>query len=193
MPDLTEHLLSLGPDLDDDNDREAWRIDGDREATWALRKVAAANAEIERIEEQHRSARQDLDEWRTSALNSPQSDVSFFTAKLLDYRRRLERDIPSLPQTYKVPGGRITRAKARVRRVVTDADALLVWAEAHSPGAVTKAVLPSKLDALDAPPEGEGVGHLFMADGEQVPGVELVRGPDVYGVTPADLPNEGAF
>lgn len=177
MTDLSNYLLNEdAPDLGESP--ETYRIGGDKEATWALRKIAQAEAEIARIRQQAIAETTRINEWGAAAERGPQSTVDFFTGKLIEYRRLLEDANPHLPQTYKVVGGRIARRKGRASTKVTEPDLFVKWAQQNAPDAVKVTPLVSALASWKRTDAGE----LVSPDGETVPGVQEVRSDDVYQV-----------
>jgi hypothetical protein len=178
---LTDHLLAFGPDLTDAQIRERWTIDDDDAAGWALRKLAAAQAERDRIKRVAQAELARIETWAADADRQVQHDVDFFTARLVEYRRMLEHNNPSLPLTYKLPGGSLTRRKAPEVVVIESPDEFTSWALDNAP------------DALDYKPKKTVIkewhrrddGQVVSPDGEPVPGVSVQRGDDRYDVKPA--------
>lgn len=172
------------PDLaepDPDVDSTPWEIDGDRTATWALRKLSVEQREVERIEAVYHDERARLDAWLDAALTRPLHRKEFFESKLIGYRLRLEDAAADrgeeLPRTYRLPGGSLVVRAGRARRVVADEATVVEWATRNAPEAVRRSVLVSKLP-------GEQVdGRLVTDDGEPVPGVTIETSDPSYSVT----------
>lgn len=179
MTDLHDALADEFPTPDPEH-RDGYRIGGDREATWALRKLAAAHAERDRIMAVAGEEIARITAWRNAAVRGPEADIDFFEAVLIDYRRRLEAENPNLPQTYKLPGGVITRRRSPVRAEVLDPEAFTAWALVHDPAAVKVTPLVSALGSYQRTDEGDVVSP----DGEVVPGVHVVGGDDRYAAKP---------
>lgn len=184
MTDLTEHLASLGPDLTDDEVRDRWRIDNDDLAGWALRKLAAAQAEQDRIKRLAEAELARIHDWQADATRQVQRDVEFFTARLVEYRRDLEARDPSLAKTYKLPNGSLARRAGRESTRVTAEDSFVSWALDNQPDALTYKPKVSALAGYHHE-QIDGATVLVSDDGEVVPGVEVVRGEDRYEVRPA--------
>lgn len=193
MTDLQEHLLAQNEVPEDDESRERWSVGGDREATWALRKMAACDAEMDRLTADAAHEIEAIKAWLEAALTGPARDRSFFESKLIEYRRRLEADNPKLPLTYKVPGGVIARRKGSRSVVITDEQTFVEWALDNDPELVKLAPLKGGLVAKDAlyklpdVPENEDDGWVSVVvsgSGEKVPGVQVVRDPAQYGAKP---------
>jgi hypothetical protein len=186
--DLTEALLGEYEEPRTPEEREAWRIEDDSAASWALRKLRVYEEEIDRLSMLAARERARVSNWELERTKSLYGHKAFFESKLIDYRRRLERKDPKLPQTYHVPGGAITRRKARARVEVTDAQVFLDWAKERDGDAVKLTPLVSALkDRKDRYRVDEETGSVVdLETGEQVPGVEVHRDPDQYGVVAAD-------
>lgn len=65
-----------------------WRIENDHVATWALRKLAAAEAEQARVKELAMAEIQRIEEWEAKELRRPTRDADFFRGHLAAYWRR---------------------------------------------------------------------------------------------------------
>lgn len=182
MTDLTDYLLE-GPNLDDDDAREAWCCDDDDKAGWALRKLDAALTEQGRIAHEADREIARLEAWKAREQQIVQRDVDYFRSQLIGYRRRLEAADPTLPKTYKLPWGNLTRRKGRDSTKVTDRDAFIAWALDNVPEAVKFEARVSGLADLPRK-EADGRTVLLGSGGEIVPGVEVVTGDDTYDVQP---------
>lgn len=195
-PDLQEHLLSLGPKIDDEEQREAFRITDDDLAGWALRKLSADRAEVARIEATAQVEIDRIQAWALDAAETVKARSRFLEGRLGDYFRQLAHDNPKL-STHKLPQGSIGRRKNPDRLTVNDEAAFIEWAERECPAAVKKSPLVSGLKSWDtftlALPEGDPLGSVVnKSSGEPVPGVVVVRGETRIDVKPAaDL--EGPF
>lgn len=180
--DLTDHLLTLGPDLADDETRERWVVENDDMAGWAFRKIARAETERSRIRQDAAAEIARIEAWAADAERTVDHDVQFFTGKLIEYRRMLEDRDPDLPKTYKTPLGSIARRAGRSKVNVINEAAFVEWAQEALPDALTMKPRVSALSDF-----ADMSGHLIdPVSGEKVPGVERVTSPDRYEVRPAD-------
>lgn len=205
MTDVADALeLEDAPDLDDDEQRERWKVKSDRAASWALRRLGAAAAEIERIKQNADDEITAIKAWAEAATAEPKRDINFFEGVLIDYRMRLEADNPKLPQTYKVPGGTIARRKTPDKIEIVDPEKLVRWAIRSGLFDILK-IEPqvSKLKDIGATaqhdeiePEDEGgtgppflvpVGRMVIGEGDDieiVPGVVHLIREDSYSAKP---------
>ena len=137
LSDLDEFLTDDIPDLDDEQDRAGWIIEGDQRATAALRRIAREQRELDRIAAAAQAERDRILEWESRAASIVQNRVQFLTDLLTDYYRQLERSNPKLAQTYKLPTGAIKKAKSPDKVVVVDEAAFIAWAKENRPQALT--------------------------------------------------------
>lgn len=129
MTDIAEaREIDDAPDLDDDEQRERWKVRSDRAASWALRKLRETLDEIERVTLAAGDEIRSLNAWKDAAIAPLARDVNFFEGVLIGYRLELEAKNPALPKTYKVPGGTISRRKSADKIEIVDEDALVRWA-----------------------------------------------------------------
>lgn len=186
MSDLTDALLADGPalDLDDEEASARFEITDDALAEWALRKLAAAVSEASRL---RRIAQAEIDRiqlWAEDAERIVGRDASFFTSKLIDYRRTLEARDPKLPGTYKLPAGSLKRTAGRESTKVLDKPALVTWALGNAPEVLKD---PEPLVSAMSDWQRTEAGEIVSPDGDKVPGVQVVKGDPSYTVVPADL------
>jgi hypothetical protein len=181
--DLTEARLRDYEEPRSEEERAAWRIESDDQASWALRKLRAYSTEVDRLATLAARERARIRDWQDDRTRSLLGHISFFEQKLIDYRMRLERDNPKLAQTYHVPGGAITRRRSSLRIEVKDRDAFVGWAEENDPGVVKMSPLVQPLkDRKDRYHLDEETGVVVdLFTGQKVPGVEVLRDPDQYG------------
>lgn len=185
--DLDLALLADGPDLGDEEARERFRITDDDLASWAIRKLDFAGKEKARIEQACHAEIERIRAHMERAIAGPDHDISFFTARLVEYRRDLELLDPKLPKTYRVATGAISRKAGRKSTKVTDQDAFTQWALDHTPAALE--YVP-RVSALTGWPRTEDGRVIDPESGEIVPGVETVTGEDSYSVKPAVIGSE---
>lgn len=69
-----------------------------------------------------------------------------------------------------------TRAKGRTKLVVTDEQSFFEWVAAKHPTEVVESVNPAFVKSLEQRAKDIGLGAVVSADGEVVPGVEIVEG-----------------
>lgn len=157
-------------------------ITDDTLAQWALGKLSAYTAERDRI---RRNAQAEVERIQAKALadEKPITDkIDHWTQELIGYRHRLEADRPDLAKTYKLPGGNLVRRAGRKSTVVRDSAAFVEWAIKAAPAALNISPLVSVL----TPAHGfirTDEGAIVTADGEAVPGVEIVTADDTYSVS----------
>ena len=216
MTSLPDYLIEQSaPDNDPtdapDEVREAWQIDGDNQANWALRKQAKADQEIARIKAAANAEIEKIKAWQADALKKPERDAEFFAGKLTDWHMRniyaaakeagaewtdegLAEVWAKLPKSRKLPAGTVSARMNPESVEVVDEETFVGWAMAAGYEDFLR-VKPnvSELKRLRA----SGDGAVITPEGEAVPGVQ--RKPGAISFTakpttdeqPAWLPYEG--
>jgi len=172
-------------DLDDRVGRtataqQAWNIDGDKTAMWAIGKLHDATEERDRI---RRNAQHQIEQIQAKALRDEARStrtIEFMTGKLISYRRQLEAVNPKLPKTYRLANGDICVRAGRASVKVIDESAFVDWASDNRPSALS---YKPKVSALkDLPRSGE---RIIDEDGATIPGVVEVVSDPSYSVKPS--------
>lgn len=176
MTDAAE-VFAPDIDLDTDEQREHYRIGGDREATWALRKQWRAEREITRLKRNHADMVEALDQELERALAGPDRDRRFFDGLLSDYMRRLV-EAGEADKTYRLPAGELTARKQPDTLDVTDADAFKDWAEGNGHLSLLR---------IKVEPDKKALAAHVKDTGEAVPGVVMRSGDVKFGAKPYDI------
>lgn len=113
-----------------DTPREPWRVTDDNAAEWAMRKLAAVDAEASEVHDQAAAWRDEIDRWQDERLRPLTARREFFVAVLVDYLARL-RDTDPKVKTRKLPSGTIRSTSSGAKVDVADADAVIAWAESE--------------------------------------------------------------
>ena len=176
---MTDHTLTYDPT---DFDALTWQgVQDDDTAQRLLRSLARNTRERDRI---RRNAAAEIDRIQAKAIadEHPLTEkIGWLENELAGYLRRLRESDPKL-KTYKLPGGNLTVRAGRSRTIVNDGPAFVEWALSAAPAALKIEPLVSVL----TPSHGfvrTDDGPIVNADGEVVPGVEVVTGDESYGVT----------
>lgn len=170
-----------------------FRVDNDRKAAWALRKIREAvaeenrlnavfDAEIERLERRIVALREQL----AAARRGPIRTQTFMRGLLIDYRLRLEDANPKLAKTYRLPGGRLLRRKLPDQLAIVDESALVAWLKglpdddpARKALKVSESALVSELRKVVVVTP---TGAVMTADSEPIPGLVHAEQGDTYDV-----------
>lgn len=126
-PDLIppEDLEPLPPEV------EAWEVHDTGAAEWAMRLLAAYNAEGQAIIDQAALYQEQINLWERHELARIVRKAEFFKGHLerfgLDWRDNTGRP------TLSLPSGEVKTTKSPARIKITDEDAVLAWARALPP------------------------------------------------------------
>lgn len=177
-----------------------WEPLDDTDATWALRIMAHAKAEQDRMKEAAEEEISKVRAWLKRSTSGPAATYAHFEALMIAYRMRCEQARDDYPATYKLPTGTLTRRQGSTSYVVTEPEVFVEWAIENDRDAVKVEPLVSTLKAKGSgyePVEDlksvkkiarkSPTGHatsIVSPDGEEVPGIEIQVGPDKLGAKP---------
>lgn len=205
---LDEFLTAAAAPVDEprtEEERARFSIDGPRTAGWALRRLAHARSQADRIRAEAADRIALVKEWETRTLAGPTADAAYFEGLLVDWHRRdleprvadaLDRYCAARPdlgpdealaavwakvkdRTVKLPDGSVGARRNPDGVEVVDADALVAWAVAEGHLELLN-IAPAKAALKKLPRSG---GRVVGPDGEAVPGVIPKAGAIVYAAT----------
>lgn len=174
-PEETQGLLITLPD----DPEHGFTVTDDTTAEWALERMREHTAEVARIKA---NAEEAIDRIRSKADHDCAQSarrIDYLHTLLVDYRRQLEEQDPSLPKTYRLPSGNLKRRAGSESVQIADPDAFIEWAR---DGRLDLLRLTPAKDAIKRATTVTEDGTLVSADGEVLPGVTITRGPDSYSV-----------
>lgn len=194
MPDLEEiradrdEALAPGLDPSDPVDAEEiekargepWRVDGPSTASWALRKMAGAQRELDAIETAYQEEKARLDQWKERVSARPKRSLSYFEMQCNLYMRGLregeggDKDL----HTKHLPGGTLKHTRSQTVEVL-DVDAFIAWVEENDLPLVKTEKTPKKgdLKKVLAKDADKVLQPILVKDGkvtgERIPGIKV--------------------
>lgn len=213
-PDLAAYLTDASvpddapaPDATDD-ERGRYRITNDGAAGWALKKLALAHAEIDRVTDQAQAEYDRIARYVADATAGPKHEIAFFEGLLREYHEGLlDEEIDRLMgegkpyaeawqkakrKTYRLPAGELVARKGGTGYDTEDTEAFDRWVRENPVERLRFAkVSPAKAEITEATQSTEA-GTLVLDDGEYVPGVRFYENPPSFAAKPAPLPGRGA-
>lgn len=135
-PPLTEADLDahFDGDFGDVSPADHWQITGTGTATWAMAKLAEARRQLAAIADQAGEFHDRIDEWAAHEARRPGRNAEYFAGHLERYALWLRES--SGVKTLNLPNGKVGTREQSHRAVVTDADALMAWADANDPAMI---------------------------------------------------------
>lgn len=172
---LEEWLAGLHPEPAPAAD--GFCVDSDELATWAFRKRASHQRELDRLRSAAADERAKIDAWEHDVTAGPAARVAFFDGALDGYYRSLHAADPDLARSYRVPGGTLGRRKNPDSLEVAGEAEAVAWLMDNCPELVAHRVdKAAAKKALQVP----GVGD--AQPGDRLPVVELSTGEVVPGM-----------
>jgi len=160
-------------------------------ANWALRKIAAARAELARKQQVAASEAARVETWLAGETRRLQARIDYFTGRLLVYHRPLFEADPKHNRTIKLPCGTLQFRKppARFER---NESALLTWLEGQSLDEFIRDKREVEWAKLKSQCQVAGDKLILKSTGELVGGVKVLEDPPQFKVTTEDRREESA-
>lgn len=108
---------------------ESFRIDDDKLADWAIRKIRAEQEEHDRLQRLIDSEREDLDKKQQEIDERLQQKTSFLKHLLYEYFEGVEKKETKTQQSYKLLSGSLVFKKPSVSIARPDNDQLVAYLE----------------------------------------------------------------
>lgn len=154
-------------DASDIPTRDAFSIDDEASAAWAIRKTRAASDRITKAERLAEGEWDRIKHWLESSTKSDRDSVEFFTGLLTEFHARVLADDPTC-KSIKLPHGTLT-SRAQQDAWEIDAEQFIPWARTHAPE-----VLIEQGPSIDK----KAAKAYLLETGEEAPGVTITaRGP----------------
>lgn len=162
---------------------EAFTIDDDSKAEWAIRKIKEIKADYERLISVCDLEIQSYQARKSSYINKMESETSFFRAMLRIYFQTVKTKDTKTQRKYELPSGNLI-LKFKSPKIIRDDEALVGWLSKWMPKAVKTTFAPDWEtvksvafrigDHYELPDEN---GEMIKIDG-----VTLVDQPDEFEV-----------
>ena len=166
-------LQNLGVDIDDEQQRERWKITNDSSADWALDRIREAQAEYRRFEMVVNDKIAQLQEALEIEKEKMEREVNFFQGKLCQYFETVPRKATKTQEVYKLPSGRLVK-KYKQPKIERDEEKLVAWLEKNQMPELVK--IKKSADWATLKKETEIVGERVISKntGEVIEGVTAV-------------------
>lgn len=150
----------------DEPDRERFKIEDDWEATWAMRKAAAARARLHDIELVSESEIARIQEWAERESREPLRDLAYFEGILIEYAMKQRAEGR---KTVSTPYGSVKSRAGQAKYVFVDKEGFIEWAKQNHPDWIAVKEEP----ALSALRDSKIVNAADPDTGEVIPGLEV--------------------
>lgn len=174
--------LSLDDALDDfktEEVREAFVIDDDQKAAWAMRKLRSHRMKQKINEEIAAAEIARVNAWLESVNKTIENDAAYFLAHLSGYGHRVRLNPDDSRKSVVLPHGKISTRQSS-RKWSVDADTFLDWARTNAPELIRVKEEPALTKIKEAYAElvvqNASVLEVITKDGEIVPGLTIEEG-----------------
>ena len=161
-------------------DRERFKIEDDSQATWAMRKAAAARTRLDEIKAIADAEIERIQAWAEHESREPMRDIDYFEGILTEYAMAQRAEGR---KTISTPYGSVKSRMGSTKYIVDDPDAFFEWARQNRPDFIRvkeeadlptmKQFLPS--DAAVDPDSGEVIPGLLVEPGSPSYKVEVSK------------------
>lgn len=174
MQELNDYLLAAYEEPMDPQDEgyDAFRIENDDMANWAMRKIAKARKEFAEAEQQAERERERIETWLGGKRRAKERDEEFFTGLLTAYYLPQHMEDPKR-KTFKLPAGAF-QVRAQQPDYQRDDVALVKFLEEHVMPDYLEVVKKPKWAELKKRIEARGGIAILSDTGEAVDGIMVV-------------------
>ena len=151
---------------------EAFVVDDDMKADWALRKIAEADADLARMETWY-------SDQLAKAKKQHDERVGFFLSLLGQYFMKVPKKETKTQFKYSLPSGDLVFTKEKQDFKATDPELLLGWCQENAPQLVAVEMKPAWAEIKKRLTMTEA-GVVDSESGMIVDGVELVTKPEEF-------------
>lgn len=158
--------------------QEGFTVTNDQEAEWALRKIATAETESNRLAYTCDLEIQRYKTVKQESIDRCARDTAYLRALLERYFESVPRKKAKTQETYKLPSG-VLKRKNQAPSFERDEASLLAWAKARPNQPFVKVVETTNWAEIKAACAIAG-DAIADENGEIVPGVKVVSLPPVF-------------
>ena len=164
-------------------EREPFEITNDRTADWAIRKIQAAERELDRMKAWY-------DRQLEAAKKERDDEVAYFTGLLMRYFAQVPAKDTKTMKKYALPSGEMVLNKAKDDFAVADPEALVSWCQSNDPELVRVKTEPAWAAIKKRLVQSEA-GIVDKETGVVVDGVELVNKPEEFKIRLKEAEQDG--
>lgn len=132
LEQLDAELHSHGdPDAAAAHTVERWTITDAGAAEWAMAHVAAIDANLAELAEQHAAYLERIERWHKAAASKLDQRRGFFAAHLERYAAEHRARDPKRNKTLSLPSGKVSSTETHPKVAIADEATLIAWARDH--------------------------------------------------------------
>ncbi|GHU78511.1 hypothetical protein AGMMS49992_29270 [Clostridia bacterium] len=165
--------------MDDADD--GWTVADDSTAEWAIARISDARQERDRLCSLADSRIDYFKRERDKAERQCSETTERLSSKLSDYFRGVQHKQCKTQETYKLLSGTLRLKYQTPERIVNDAAGFTAWAATQNPDMIKVETSP-RWSVVNTLCEMVDNRLVYTPTGEVVPGVEMVKRPDVFEV-----------
>ena len=176
---LSQSLDEALDDFQTEEVRQAFIVDDDQKAAWAMRKLRSLRAKQNANKEIAEAEIARINQWLESVNKTIENDTEYFVAQLTGYAYKVRLNPDDPRKSIVLPHGKISTRRS-ARKWSVDADIFLPWARNSAPDLIRVKEEPAlskiKESYVDSVVQNANVLQVVTKDGEIVPGLTIEEG-----------------
>jgi hypothetical protein len=178
---MISELETNTPDTSEE-ENQGWRITGDLEADWAVKKIKAARADLERKKRLADAEIRQIEDWIKAEQEKTEKSTAFLEAKLKEYFSSLDKAVLKETKTqlkYELRAG-VLKLKKQTPEIKRDNNVLVRWLLDAGLDNCVKVKKEPDWAALKDNLQFVGDKTIHKETGEIVPGICVEPQPDKF-------------
>jgi hypothetical protein len=176
---LPESLDEALDDFKTEEVREAFVIDDDQKAGWAMRKLRSLRIKQKANEEIAQAEIARVTAWLETVNKTIENDAEYFVSHLTGYGHRVRLNPDDPRKSVTLPHGKISTRQSS-RKWAVDSELFLAWARSSAPDLIRVKEEPAltkiKEAYADLVVDDAATLKVITKDGELVPGLTIEEG-----------------
>jgi len=171
FPELKKLMDELPEELEENPDKERFKVRDKEQAEWCLRQISRLTKEQEEIEATAKAEIEKITAWQNNQTGAIRKSISFFEYLLIEFHQQTLKENKDA-KTIKLPSGRLSARKTQPE-FIRDEKKMLPWVEKNRPGfiKIKTAIDWAGLKEVLKYEKGKGIDP---DTGEVVPGLTVV-------------------
>lgn len=173
---------NLSVDLDDETEKDVWKVKDDTVADWCLDKIRTSKSEYLRFEKVVSAKVKELQDALSKEKQRFDSESDFFKGKLFEYFNSIPKKKKTKTQeSYKLPSGRLVKKYKKPKYVRQD-DEIVLWLEKNDMKDYIKIKKTADWGELKKGTARAGKQVVLKDTGEIIKGITVIDQPEEFKI-----------
>ncbi len=173
---------NLSINLDDETEKDVWKVKDDTAADWCLDKIRTSQYEYLRFEKVVNAKVKELQDALNKEKQKLDNESDFFKSKLFEYFNSIPKKKKTKTQeSYKLPSGKLVKKYKKPKYVRQD-DELVLWLEKNDMKDYIKTKKTANWGELKKDTVTAGNQVILKDTGEIIKGITVVEQPEEFKI-----------